>query len=68
LLVLVDDTLARKGGKGISLATMHRDSLLHANRMPAIPPAGFSRKGIREVLSKSTTCSEPALSLRRDDR
>jgi len=34
LLVLVDDTLARKGGKGISLATMHRDPLLSTARKP----------------------------------
>src|SRR5215213_2804910 len=34
LLVLVDDTLARKGGKGISLATMHRDPLLSTVRKP----------------------------------
>jgi len=34
LLVLVDDTLARKGGKGISLATMHRDPLLSSSRKP----------------------------------
>jgi len=34
LLVLVDDTLARKGGKGIGLATMHRDPLLSTARRP----------------------------------
>ena len=34
LLVLVDDTLARKGGKGIGLATMHRDPLLSTARKP----------------------------------
>jgi hypothetical protein len=34
LLVLVDDTLARKGGKGISLATMHHDPLLSTARKP----------------------------------
>src|SRR5215210_2898091 len=34
LLVLVDDTLARKGGKAISLATMHRDPLLSTVRKP----------------------------------
>jgi DDE superfamily endonuclease len=34
LLVLVDDTLARKGGKGISLATMHHDPLLSSARKP----------------------------------
>jgi len=34
LLVLVDDTLARKGGKGISLATMHHDPLLSSVRRP----------------------------------
>ena len=32
LYVLVDDTLARKGGKGISLATMHHDPLLSTAR------------------------------------
>jgi Transposase DDE domain len=34
LLVLVDDTLARKGGKGVSLATMHHDPLLSTARRP----------------------------------
>ena len=34
LLVLVDDTLARKGGKGISLASMHHDPLLSTGRKP----------------------------------
>ena len=34
LYVLVDDTLARKGGKGISLATMHHDPLLSSVRKP----------------------------------
>jgi hypothetical protein len=34
LLVLVDDTLARKHGKGISLATMHHDPLLSSARKP----------------------------------
>jgi hypothetical protein len=34
LVVLVDDTLARKGGKGISLATMHHDPLLSTARKP----------------------------------
>jgi hypothetical protein len=34
LLVLIDDTLARKGGKGISLATMHHDPLLSSARKP----------------------------------
>ena len=33
-LVLVDDTLARQGGKGISPATMHRDPLLSTARTP----------------------------------
>ena len=32
--VLVDDTLARKTGKGISLATMHHDPLLSSARKP----------------------------------
>ena len=34
LLVLVDDTLARKTGTGISLATMHHDPLLSTARKP----------------------------------
>ena len=34
LVVLVDDTLARKHGKGISLATMHHDPLLSSARKP----------------------------------
>jgi hypothetical protein len=34
LLVLIDDTLARKTGKGISLATMHHDPLLSTARKP----------------------------------
>ena len=34
LFVLVDDTLARKTGKGVSLATMHHDPLLSTARKP----------------------------------
>jgi hypothetical protein len=34
LTVLIDDTLARKTGKGISLATMHHDPLLSTARKP----------------------------------
>ena len=34
LSVLIDDTLARKTGKGISLATMHHDPLLSTARKP----------------------------------
>jgi hypothetical protein len=34
VVVLVDDTLARKGGKGIGLATMHRDPLRSTARKP----------------------------------
>jgi hypothetical protein len=34
LIVLVDDTLARKTGKGIGLATMHHDPLLSTARKP----------------------------------
>jgi hypothetical protein len=34
LVILVDDTLARKTGKGISLATMHHDPLLSSARKP----------------------------------
>ncbi len=34
LFVLGDDTLARKSGKGISLATMHHDPLLSTARKP----------------------------------
>jgi hypothetical protein len=34
LYVLIDDTLARKTGKGISLATMHHDPLLSSARKP----------------------------------
>src|SRR5262249_23773322 len=34
LFILVDDTLARKTGKGISLATMHHDPLLSPARKP----------------------------------
>ena len=34
LTVLIDDTLARKTGKGISLATMHHDPLLSSARKP----------------------------------
>jgi hypothetical protein len=34
LIVLVDDTLARKSGKGVSLATMHHDPLLSSARKP----------------------------------
>ena len=34
LFILIDDTLARKTGKGISLATMHHDPLLSSARKP----------------------------------
>ena len=34
LCILIDDTLARKTGKGISLATMHHDPLLSSARKP----------------------------------
>jgi hypothetical protein len=34
LFVLIDDTLARKTGKGVSLATMHHDPLLSSARKP----------------------------------
>src|SRR5438270_4185712 len=34
LFLLVDDTLARKHGKGISLATMHQDPLLSTAKKP----------------------------------
>src|SRR3954447_25753719 len=34
LFLLVDDTLARKHGKGISLATMHHDPLLSTAKKP----------------------------------
>jgi hypothetical protein len=34
LFVLVDDTLARKTGKGVGLATMHHDPLLSSARKP----------------------------------
>src|SRR5437764_11484059 len=34
LFVLLDDTLARKTGKGVSLATMHHDPLLSSARKP----------------------------------
>ena len=34
LVVLVDDTLARKGGKAIALASMHHDPLLSTARKP----------------------------------
>jgi DDE superfamily endonuclease len=34
LVVLIDDTLARKTGKGVSLATMHHDPLLSTARKP----------------------------------
>ena len=34
LVVLIDDTLARKTGKGIALATMHHDPLLSTARKP----------------------------------
>ena len=34
LYVLIDDTLARKTGKGIGLATMHHDPLLSSARKP----------------------------------
>jgi hypothetical protein len=34
LYVLIDDTLARKTGKGVSLATMHHDPLLSTARKP----------------------------------
>jgi DDE superfamily endonuclease len=34
LYVVIDDTLARKTGKGISLATMHHDPLLSSVRKP----------------------------------
>lgn len=33
-LVLLDDTLARKRGKGVSLATLHHDPLLSSARKP----------------------------------
>jgi hypothetical protein len=34
LYVLIDDTLARKAGKGVGLATMHHDPLLSSARKP----------------------------------
>ncbi|HUR02834.1 MAG TPA: transposase [Nonomuraea sp.] len=34
LFVLIDDTLARKTGKGVGLATMHHDPLLSSARKP----------------------------------
>src|SRR6266496_1088623 len=34
LLVLVDDTLARKSGKAVALASMHHDPLLSSARKP----------------------------------
>ena len=34
LLLILDDTLARKGGKSISLASMHHDPLLSSARKP----------------------------------
>jgi hypothetical protein len=34
LYVLIDDTLARKTGKGVALATMHHDPLLSSARKP----------------------------------
>lgn len=34
LLLILDDTLARKGGKSISLASMHHDPLLSNSRKP----------------------------------
>ena len=34
LYVLVDDTLVRKGGKGVALASMHHDPLLSTARKP----------------------------------
>ena len=34
LFILVDDTLARKTGKGVGLATMHHDPLLSSARKP----------------------------------
>ena len=34
LYVLVDDTLARKGGKGVALGSMHHDPLLSTARKP----------------------------------
>ena len=34
LYVVVDDTLARKGGKGVALASMHHDPLLSTARKP----------------------------------
>ena len=34
LYILIDDTLARKTGKGIALATMHHDPLLSSARKP----------------------------------
>jgi hypothetical protein len=34
LLVVIDDTLARKTGKGVALATMHHDPLLSSARKP----------------------------------
>ena len=34
LFVLIDDTLARKTGKGVALATMHHDPLLSSARKP----------------------------------
>jgi hypothetical protein len=34
LVVLGDDTLARKGGKSIALASMHHDPLLSSARKP----------------------------------
>jgi DDE superfamily endonuclease len=34
LYVVIDDTLARKGGKGVALASMHHDPLLSTARKP----------------------------------
>lgn len=34
LMILIDDTLARKTGKGVSLASMHHDPLLSSVRRP----------------------------------
>ena len=47
LIVVIDDTLCRKSGKGICLASMHHDPLLSSGRKPCFSPGtpGSSSSG-----------------------
>src|SRR5215213_2067938 len=43
LYLILDDTLARKGGKGVALASMHHDPLLSTRRTPPIRQSACAR-------------------------